>query len=484
MNLVGRRAECEALDLLLASALAGTSRALVLRGHAGSGKTALLDYLAERVTASGSRLAGAVGVESEMRARLQRPASALCADARSTRAVARSAGRGPRNGLRVGRGPAARPVPGGARHVDLVRRSGRAAAAHVHRRRCAVARPGISPDPRLRRSPPARRAGGARVRRQDGYRRRRAGRPPRAVRRPTRRARCPGPAAGEPDRPARCGRLRPDRRREPRQPARPPRAPASLDGGGARRWLRPTREPCAGRKDRGELPAAPAPAPFGHAAPRPRRVRRTAGRPGPAPLGRQEPRDRHGGGRRGRGRRVAHGGAAGGVRTSPRAVLDLSVRGRPRSSPCASRARRGHRRRDRPRPTGLAPRPRHPRTRRGGRHRARAIGQPRAGSRRHRGHGRLPAAGRRAHRRPGATPGASARRGGCELPGRRLRHSPGARIAGGGVQDRRAPARTSCPAPRSRRAGARLRRRRCPAAPARSETTRTVGQSSSLAART
>ena len=43
---------------------AGQSRVLVLRGEAGVGKTALLDYLLER--ASGCRIARAAGVESEM----------------------------------------------------------------------------------------------------------------------------------------------------------------------------------------------------------------------------------------------------------------------------------------------------------------------------------------------------------------------------------------------------------------------------------
>ena len=43
-RLLGRRSECETLDELLASVRAGSSRALVLRGEAGVGKTALLEY--------------------------------------------------------------------------------------------------------------------------------------------------------------------------------------------------------------------------------------------------------------------------------------------------------------------------------------------------------------------------------------------------------------------------------------------------------
>jgi DNA-binding CsgD family transcriptional regulator/tetratricopeptide (TPR) repeat protein len=63
-RLVGRRAECEALDKLLTDALAGESRVLVLRGEAGVGKTALLAYVAERARAW--RVSTATGVESEM----------------------------------------------------------------------------------------------------------------------------------------------------------------------------------------------------------------------------------------------------------------------------------------------------------------------------------------------------------------------------------------------------------------------------------
>ena len=62
--MLGRRAECEALDRLLAEVLTGQSRVLVVRGEAGVGKTALLTYLAEG--ASGCRVARAAGVQSEM----------------------------------------------------------------------------------------------------------------------------------------------------------------------------------------------------------------------------------------------------------------------------------------------------------------------------------------------------------------------------------------------------------------------------------
>jgi DNA-binding CsgD family transcriptional regulator len=59
-----RRPECDVLDRLLDAARAGESRALVVRGEPGVGKTALLDYLVGHV--SGCRVARAAGVESEM----------------------------------------------------------------------------------------------------------------------------------------------------------------------------------------------------------------------------------------------------------------------------------------------------------------------------------------------------------------------------------------------------------------------------------
>jgi DNA-binding CsgD family transcriptional regulator/tetratricopeptide (TPR) repeat protein len=62
-ELLGRQREQAALRHLLDEVRAGTSRALVLRGEAGSGKTVLLDWLAEQ--ASFARVLRAAGVESE-----------------------------------------------------------------------------------------------------------------------------------------------------------------------------------------------------------------------------------------------------------------------------------------------------------------------------------------------------------------------------------------------------------------------------------
>jgi AAA ATPase domain len=62
-TLRGRRSECQALEGLLDAARAGASSVLVLRGEAGAGKAALLDFVAEH--ASGFRVAHVLGV-SEM----------------------------------------------------------------------------------------------------------------------------------------------------------------------------------------------------------------------------------------------------------------------------------------------------------------------------------------------------------------------------------------------------------------------------------
>src|ERR1700736_4022991 len=62
--LQGRRDECEALDSQLQRVRAGASSVLVVRGEAGVGKTALLEYVAER--ASACRIVRGAGVESEM----------------------------------------------------------------------------------------------------------------------------------------------------------------------------------------------------------------------------------------------------------------------------------------------------------------------------------------------------------------------------------------------------------------------------------
>ena len=64
MSLRGRAGECAALDELVRDIRQGESCSLVLRGEAGIGKTALLEYLVE--SASDLAVVRAAGVESEM----------------------------------------------------------------------------------------------------------------------------------------------------------------------------------------------------------------------------------------------------------------------------------------------------------------------------------------------------------------------------------------------------------------------------------
>jgi hypothetical protein len=61
--LADRRSECRGLDRLLDNVQRGISHSLVIRGEAGIGKSALLDYLAEQ--ASGSRVVRGAGVQAD-----------------------------------------------------------------------------------------------------------------------------------------------------------------------------------------------------------------------------------------------------------------------------------------------------------------------------------------------------------------------------------------------------------------------------------
>src|SRR5919202_6296568 len=63
LDLVGRKSECGVLDELLDAVRNGRSEVLVVRGDAGIGKTALLDYLCRR--ASGCTVNGVVAVSTE-----------------------------------------------------------------------------------------------------------------------------------------------------------------------------------------------------------------------------------------------------------------------------------------------------------------------------------------------------------------------------------------------------------------------------------
>ncbi len=65
MSLLGRHTERATIEQVLTRAQAGQSGALVVRGEAGIGKTALLEYALDSATASGFRVEYAAGVESE-----------------------------------------------------------------------------------------------------------------------------------------------------------------------------------------------------------------------------------------------------------------------------------------------------------------------------------------------------------------------------------------------------------------------------------
>jgi hypothetical protein len=94
-GLRGRSQECAALDALVTAAKVGDSRALVLRGEVGIGKTALLEWLAAR--SRGSRVLRAVGVESEVElpfASVHQLSQWLLDDLQRLRTPARGAGNG------------------------------------------------------------------------------------------------------------------------------------------------------------------------------------------------------------------------------------------------------------------------------------------------------------------------------------------------------------------------------------------------------
>ncbi|HME67896.1 MAG TPA: AAA family ATPase, partial [Streptosporangiaceae bacterium] len=65
-ELTGRHAERAAFERLIEAVKSGESRALVVRGDPGVGKTVLLDYLAARAAAAGCRVERAAGVQTEM----------------------------------------------------------------------------------------------------------------------------------------------------------------------------------------------------------------------------------------------------------------------------------------------------------------------------------------------------------------------------------------------------------------------------------
>ncbi len=79
----GREDQCAQLDGLLERALAGHSGVLMLRGEAGVGKTALLEYAITSASASALTVIRVAGVESEMELAFAGLQSVVRADARS-----------------------------------------------------------------------------------------------------------------------------------------------------------------------------------------------------------------------------------------------------------------------------------------------------------------------------------------------------------------------------------------------------------------
>ena len=77
MSLLGRSRECALLDELLSAVRRGEGRSLVLRGEAGIGKTALIDYLVESASdLTVARVSGITEFSSELITRIPQPGSA------------------------------------------------------------------------------------------------------------------------------------------------------------------------------------------------------------------------------------------------------------------------------------------------------------------------------------------------------------------------------------------------------------------------
>jgi hypothetical protein len=131
-RLSGRQIECETLDQLVATVQGGHSSVLVLRGKAGIGKTALLEYA--RASASGCRIARAAGVESEMELAFG-GLHQLCAPfLEHLGRLPGPATRRARDDVRPERGNSTGPLPGRARGAQPARQSGRERAAGLPRR--------------------------------------------------------------------------------------------------------------------------------------------------------------------------------------------------------------------------------------------------------------------------------------------------------------------------------------------------------------
>ena len=215
-------------------------------------------------------------------ARLRRPACAVRAHARPSRASAEPAARRAEHGVRPERRTATGSLPRRVGGPEPAGRRRRGAAARVHRRRRAVARPGVRADARVRGAPALGGAGRTGVRAARVRRRARARGVAGARDRGAGRRRRPAAAGHDDPRAARRAREGPDPRRGRRQPARADRAAARIDAGGARGRVRAPRRAPVGEPHRAHLPPARPGASARHAASAPDGGGRAAGRSGPA----------------------------------------------------------------------------------------------------------------------------------------------------------------------------------------------------------
>jgi hypothetical protein len=146
--LYGRSAQCDILERLLADARRSRSGALVVRGEAGAGKTALLEHAAGR--ANGMLVLRANGVESEAELlfaalhQLLRPVLGLAGrlpEPQATPSGAPSAWRRPMAGAQAQPPGGQGPVPGLGGRPQPPRRGGRGPGGAVPGRRGPVAGP-------------------------------------------------------------------------------------------------------------------------------------------------------------------------------------------------------------------------------------------------------------------------------------------------------------------------------------------------------
>src|SRR4051794_38059797 len=111
-GLRGRRRECEVIDGVLATVRSGESGVLVLRGEEGTGKTALLDHLADGATGV-SPVPSLVVTPGRWRVKAA-PRPGAPPSRHPASGSSRSAASNPRSGETVDRRsvPRSRPAPG------------------------------------------------------------------------------------------------------------------------------------------------------------------------------------------------------------------------------------------------------------------------------------------------------------------------------------------------------------------------------------